>query len=797
MVDLEVLAKYDISPEGLKKKFNVAREARSPKVQALIERIRARVQAGRDLNIDRYQVYYALDQAWDSAFNQITPTLLSALTDKNLGKEELMNTLKQWGMDPGEVMREVPDPKTPGLNTYKIDSPAFFRIFVPLVAAYVKIRWAKIINDRRLVPLLKYDPVISDEISRLKCEVLTARIENMSRNYGYFDILKQVVFRTLHYSECLQFPVEEWHTECALVEEDSPFKEQEMFDAPDGTRVKKIITKEGVRYHLPHPTRTYYDRASWASTFNTDTGCTHAGYWRVVRWADVMRQAENFYNLEEIGYSDFAEWFSGRRAHSYWKNVLSGCAMNFPDSKTAEGAGGMYDNEKHISQWYSNDMADRPIVITEHFEKVVPKDVGLGDYPYPVWIRFVVAADDQIIYAAPLPSCPVIWYGYDYAEGRTSNASMSLEVLPFQDQFTNLLTQLLLTTRQNLANVTLMDTDVFEQGVIDKISNWGEKFYRNVFNIVAVSFKRLMGKQGSDLRQAVISHKYPMGDTNSIIQSMKIVLDTLERVLVMSAQEVGQTATHEQTREEVKNIALHTSTRVTFTSIGIDIGRDAWKRQLYYYLMAYGQDEVWAQVPMDQPMDEAKLNQLGFTAAGEYDPKNRKQYLKGNKTALAYESFASDRDGEDRVNDAQTAQAMIAILEKILNNQMLAPAIGVDQALAILNQITKFLGFPRDFKLVNTGQTQTMQDQVMQALQEMKGMLEQQIGAVTEDIQGALKEVTLKNKEQDVSMKEIASKVNLILSEAQKIELPPLPQPSDSDTLPATEQDMILALGGQ
>lgn len=808
MVDLEILSKYKIDPAGLKEKFNKPKENRSAKINTLIDRFRARVQAGRDLNVERYQVYYALDQAWDAAFKQITPTLLASLTDKDLtSKEEVLNTLKQWGMDPNEVIREIPDAKNPSKNTLQVDAPAFFRIFVPLVAAYVKIRWAKLINDRRMVPLLKFEPVISDEISRLKCDTLTARIETMSRQFGYFDTLKLAVFQMLHYSECVQFVQEEWHTQCSLVEADSPLPGELYSEkAPDGTDVKKVIVKEGLRYHLPHPTRRYMDRAHLPSTLNSDTGVDHLGYWRVMRWADVMN-TEGYYNLDAIGYDDFANWFSGRRAHSYWKNTMSGCSMNFPDSKTSEGAGGQFDAEKHVANWYSQDMADRPIVITEHFEKLVPKDHDLGDYPYPVWFRFVIAADNNIIYAAPLPYVPAIWYGYDYAEGRTHNASMSMEVLPFQDQFTNLLTQLLLTTRQNLANVTLMDSDIFDEKEINNIRNWGEKWYRNVVNLIPISFRKFQQKQGSDIRQSVVSHKFPMGDTNSIMMSMKVVLDTLERVLVMSAQEVGQSASHEQTREEVRNIAQNTSTRVVFTSIGVDSARDAWKRQLYPALMAYGQSDMWAQVPMEQPMDEAELNRLGFTVAGKYDAKNRRQYVKANKTALAYESFASDRDGEDRVKDGDTAAAMMAMLDKVLSNQMLAPAVGADQAIAIMNQIAKFAGFPRDFKLVNTGEAQTMQDQVMQAMQELKTGIDEQLNALNEDIQGALGPIVEKNMDQDVTLKDIVTKLNGFLSAADQIEAPSPEPPTALDsgfpgagapaqTLPASPQDMMMAMGG-
>jgi hypothetical protein len=775
MVDLEVLKLYGISAEGLKKRFNKPRHEQSHKIQQLVERFRNRAQGGRDLNLESYQVYHAMDQAWDSAFKQITPTLLSTLVDKNLTSEELYKTLSGWGLDPREIVSEIPDNKSPDKKINKVNVPAFFKIMVPLVMAYVKIRWARLTNDRKMVPLLKYDPVVSDAFSRLKCDALTQRIEQMSRSMGYFDLLKQKIFRVLLYSECLAFIREEWYYECQEVANNSPFREIELRTVTDENgvqhTVKKIVAKEGLRYHLPHPTRTYYDRNHFPSTFNHDTGATYAGYWNVVRWADVMRN-EGYYNLEQIGYDDFKKWFDNKAHHSYWKNVLTGCALDFPSS-TATTAGGSLDAETHVSNWYSRDMADKPIVITEHFEKLVPKDNDLGDYEFPVWFRFVLAADDTIIFAAPLPSVPVTWTGYDYAEGRTHNASMALEILPFQDQFSNLLSQLLLTTRQNLANITIMDSDLFSEEDMKTVRNMGEQWYRNVVNILPASFKKYFQKQGSDPRASVVSHKFPMGDTGQIIMSMNTVLDVLERVLVMSSQEVGQAASHEQTREEVRNISQNTSTRVEFTALGIDAERDAWKKQLYNYLMAYGQGEFWAQVPMEEEIDEETLKKLGFTYQTKYNPKTRNAYVHAeNKTAIAYESFASDRDGLDRVDDVQTASAMTAFLDKIIANPNLFAALGVDQIIQMLNQIARFAGFPRDFKLVNTGQTQSQIEEISAALQEMQAAFTEQLSGMSEDIQGALGEVTKKNKEQDVMLKDIVTRINGVLEASAQIQMP-------------------------
>ena len=47
-------------------------------------RIRSRIQEGLNRNLNEGRHYYALDQAWDTPFRQVTPTLLQSLMDKNL-----------------------------------------------------------------------------------------------------------------------------------------------------------------------------------------------------------------------------------------------------------------------------------------------------------------------------------------------------------------------------------------------------------------------------------------------------------------------------------------------------------------------------------------------------------------------------------------------------------------------------------------------------------------------------------------------------------------------------------------
>src|SRR6185503_18157151 len=141
----------------------------------------------------------------------------------------------------------------------------------------------------------------------------------------------------------------------------------------------------------------------------------------------------------------------------------------------------------------------------------------------------------------------------------------------------------------------------------------------------------------------------------------------------------------------------------TFTATAADTGRDAWKRQLYAYLMAFGDDDFYGHIPADNPITAEQLKAMGFTFV-DHDAlagteKYRRVQAKKESLALPLYEFASTRDGEDRITDASIASVMAMLAQNVLNNPMLAQAIGPEQALQWVNAIGYFSGMPRDFKL--------------------------------------------------------------------------------------------------
>ena len=706
MIDLKLLNKRGVTADTAKGVFAGEDDKMPAKGKALLDRIKHRIDDGLNRCIKNHKIYHALDLAWDTPLQQISSTLAYSISDKDLSDETVLNAAKDWGLT--GLIEDVKDTKG---QKKRLNLPMFFNIFVPLVRSYVTIRWARIYNDRRQYPLFKFEMGKNTTKNKLRGEILTDRVQVMANQYGYSELLKQSIFHMLHYGWAAQFPQEEWHTE-----------KQVVFDAA-GEEEEKYV-KEGIRYNLPHPSRVFFDQAHRPTTFNSDSGCEFAGYWRLMRYGD-LRNNKKLWNTDKIAYGRTTDLLS--KAKTYLE-LVSPCTMEFPRSRAAFG---LTDRESELDAVYRTSDDDKAVLVTEYYEKIIPSDHGLGDYDNPVWFRFCLANDNTVLYAAPIPYCPVIYYAYDPHEGKSINSSLSLEIIPFQDQIGNLLSQYLLSVKQNLANMTFVDTDQVPKDMIDKLQNWGEKLFRSL-NFMPFSSRQNKFAQ-ADVREAFNSVRFTALDTNGIVGAMRQVIDMLERLLVISAQEIAQVASHEQTAEEVRTVASTTTTRLAFTATAVDDAMLAWKEQLYRGLMAYGEDEVYAEINSGYTPEQ--INDLGFTVEEEDLDRSGLVGIRGKKTALGLEVIGSYRDTLDRVSDKEFAAALTQLFQMIANDQEMRQAIGVDQILDVVNQIGTMLGLPKDFRLQKLeaeegagGEQPAQADQMAAVAEEIRNSIINEVG---------------------------------------------------------------------
>ncbi len=754
MVDIKILRDLGITQESLKKRLSVdpAVQDGTPdergKVSKLLNRLRSRNDAGISRSFSDWQWLHMIDKAWETPFTQFHPRLFGAIDQGQM--ETACSILSSLNL--GGLVETTTD--AAGKPSVKFNEEKF-RLLVGLVRSYTTIRWAKIVNDRRLTPFLKFEPAKAMAVPRAKCELLTDRVNVMAQQYGYFEVMKQHVLKMLQYGTALKFIKEEWHWEEQLrpaVQADVDAKKPKYGTVTDknksgtpcalGDNVA-YVEREGLRYDIPHPSRVFRDLAHPLYTLNSDSGVSYVGYWQVVPWREV--RTNNWWNTDKVTFGS-SSIISTNKA--FFETVYTACRMEIPvitRSVAPSGAGANDLQQQQVNDVYTTDMDDKGVVLTNYFEKLVPSENGLGNYDFPVWFRFVLAGEARtVLYAAPLPSCPSTYLGYDADESRYKNASLALEILPYQYQFENLLQQILESCKQNLANFTMVNTDVMDDNQVKEIKGLGPMLWQKL-NLFGTSFKKnskAWMKSGgvSSAQDLGISLALPKANIAELVNVLKTVLDVLERVLVMSSHEVAQAASHEQTREEVRNIAQSTSSRLTFTATPVDIERDAWKRQIYAFLMSNGDDDFYGTIPAETEITKEQLTKMGFSFVDSDEVARKDKWIrvraKKSNLALPLYSFASTRDGEDRTSDRETAVVMATFARDILNNPMTATAIGPDQALDMANKIAHLSGIDRDFKLRNVGGTP--EEQKQKAQEELQQVVEIVLQQTAQQTQKAL-----------------------------------------------------------
>jgi hypothetical protein len=673
--ELEILQKRGLTEENLKAKFTS--DAPEDGIKELKKRISSRIIDGRTFSFTHWKLWQAIDALCETPFRQASSAVLMQLSDRNPTSEETLKTAGNWGLT--HLIQERQDPKT-GKKTTFLDIPKFFNVFVPLARSFSLVRAAKLTTDRIQVPLFKWEPPHDTPSLRKKCEVLTDRVEGMTNTLGYRHAMQQVIRKAVEYGQQLQFIQENWYAEKQL--------------DVDGD---ETVVKEGLRFKLPHPSWTYYDQNCPPAGFNSDIGPEFGGYWMVKRYAEVSGN-KKLWNRDRIAFSN--QNFSDARATSFFQQngcVLAGVNFRTPDWSNLQ-------RETEQSSLYTSNHHDSPVMLAHHFEKLVPKDYGLGDYEYPVWMWFIVASDDTILYAAPLPHCPITYWGYDTDDTRLFNVSMTLECAPWEMAISNLFTQQLLSVKSNLANLSFINSDFVDEPTRKLISNLGQAYYTQL-NLVPISGRQLL-RQQSKVNEAVHSVQFPRHDVNGTMAAIQMAINLMERSLVMSAQEVGSTASHEQSAEEMRAISSSTSVRLGYTGLGIDNAIYALKGQLYAYLMAYGDSEFYGYVSPDD-MEQKDLEAIGFTVNEKGGDKWKVSIA---KSALRMEQFSSVRDGQDRSNSVAIGTQMVQLLAPLSGK--LLEAVPADQVVGLFNRVLDVFQLPRDWRLKPMSQEQQMQAQM-------------------------------------------------------------------------------------
>lgn len=692
-INLRLLSKLGCNSKTLKAAFTAKKK--SEEIETWTKRASDRIREAIDSNTRDYRLYAAIDKALDAPFYQKSHTLFQGLLDGKFDSAKVLSVLNEWGFGSsistscgcGQNCTNVGGCLNPKQT---IDLKTFFEVDFPIPLAYLRIRVARMYNERNLSPLLLYTPRINSPKERLRTQILSHRVDVQGEQMNHRAVLKQLIMQSTAYGVCVKFPKEAWYSDL------------QPTDEMKGKKRVMRTAKEGIRYEHPHPCRMYYDLAHPAYTLNTDTGCQFAGNWSLVRYGDVADNKE-YWNRENITYGQNS--FRITDTNRMFFETVYPCSMNFPAFTSIEDGEsaivGKIDRQRRMDvNTYAE--KDKALLLTTHFERINPlRDWGLKNkdgegYDGNVWFRVTFAADDTVIHAEPLAYRPTVWSGYDADANRARNPSIVLEAIPAGDMIHNLFSQAILQAKNNLANINFINTDAIPKEFQDQLQNYGEKVYRRP---IFIPFSAHEARSLSDEKQGAIIpvpiQKMPIVELMTLVKG---VLDLLERSLVMSAQEIASTASHEQSATEVRQTATSTSTRLTFTGSFIDDAIHAWQVQLAEAGLAYWDDEIFAEVALQEDADEKVLEEMGFKIESK-NMNERTAGVRGSKKALETSEFTIRRDAADRVNNPALATQMVQLFAAFSQNPLLLQAIGTGQVVKVFNEIAAIAGLPRDFRL--------------------------------------------------------------------------------------------------
>lgn len=708
--------KLDALPEKERKSIEKDVETR----KKFEEQIASWIQEQVVFSLKNHSFYAAVDLAWDSLLNRhILPLVLYA-----------QGRIDVRACSAG--LKDLPDGNTyvrknENGDVIGIDMPKFFEVRINLIRSIITRRLAAQSNKyNNLFPFFKYESRSNGLVGRVRADAVSQRMDIMADQYDYRHVQTQITRDMFLYGHSVAFPRCAWEREIHW--EKKPIAVE--FKPKDGKIPKRAkVTKEGVYWVNPHPSRVIWDNAYPLSSLNGDNGCEWVGFWDVCRYGDIQHNPD-YFNREQIGFSaDTAAWFS---TYSTYFN-------QYYDTITPPGipTDPAQDNDRKVNVGlYTGEMDSSAVFLTDMFVKVVPNKWRLGDYPYPIWLHLKVAGDSTVIFAEIMPSSPAAVFSFNENDSRQTNISMAHELMGFQDQLTNLFSQLLETVKADLFAVGVINEDLFDSEEGQKVLKefrtvlTGKNYFASM-QVLQASFAKLQ-QVGISLSADNI-FKVVRSPANSqitaIFQSITAVIAMAERLMALSPQEQGQPAPREISATETNAISGTTESVYAFISEPIDEGRAAQKRICYESLVSMGADAV--HLPVLNRYPNTAVERAGFKVVDEdiEEPTQLFLNVEGNKTALIHDYIFTTRDGGERASNTQQAAVLVQLLQAIGTLQpevqkAVLGAMGKSKVLDIINEIFRKSDAGLDLKLeLKPGDDDNllMEDdqQVMQIIQRM------------------------------------------------------------------------------
>jgi hypothetical protein len=233
---------------------------------------------------------------------------------------------------------------------------------------------------------------------------------------------------------------------------------------------------------------------------------------------------------------------------------------------------------------------------------------------------------------------------------------------------------------------------------------------------------------GTDITKAFQVVELPKQSVAELVQTMGSVLNIMERVLQISAAELGSAAHHYQSAEEIRTLSMYSNTRLQYIGAHIDAGVEAWKRQLYEALMEHLEPgEIVAEISNYGEDAEALIEEIGFKVL---ERGSRRWIVRANKQALQMATFAEAKSEIDQQRNNQLAAAMFQVVQVVASKPEIFQAVGTEPVIRIIEEAARLAGAPQNFRLLNEaeGNPETVRELVLRTVTEGMQFLSQQIG---------------------------------------------------------------------
>lgn len=646
------------------------------------DEIRTRLQSGLMFCAQNASLYQAVDLAWDSTPVQKETIPLQLFAQGKIKVEHFSEELKRLQISNTDRFCE----KGPDGTIKKICVPRLYEVTFSLIRSYTMRRLAaQSARFSNLWPYFKYDPRGTSPVDKLRAEVTSQRMDIMTDQYNYRHLGDQCIRDCFLYSHSVIFPTCAW---------DRKPNWRLKIDATGVTKeIESFVEREGVEYINPHPTRVFWDRSSPLANINSDTGPDWIGYWDIVKFGNIMKNPA-FFNLSHVRGSDsfaaLVRMFPAFFRYYFDPTVLQPPDFSFNPSDL---------NDRTLNApVFSALQKDKGMVLTNIAMRVNPVARGIGDYPFDTWIRFVVASDDTIVGAEFMPSLPAGYGGINEHDGRVINPSMAHDLMGFQDQCTNILSQLLMNMKASLLQIWMIDQDALDDETKKYIEDTlkAKDYYVNP-HMLLYSGAKLKDDTGVDPSKMITVVRAQMEiDVNQSFDALLKLLAIVERLLVMSPNEIGQPNDREVSATETQQIATSVQSIYSFISNGVDELRAAMKKICWESALVCSTQPFRVAATRrysKKTIEEARFKVEGQAAAS--DDKNDEpdfHTIIATGDAMGYDHIYTTRDGDERTSDTQSAAQLIQLLQVVLSSPPLAEKVGPDRLMEMLSQTARLLG---------------------------------------------------------------------------------------------------------